>query len=287
MPSARHPPAPRSCTRRESRPLDEPGVPPAAERVPRAGRSDGMAHDGRTDPRRDGLAERARRARVGGCRCLRHLPRPRWPAGAGRRRAGRRRPRRARRVRRRRRSGVGRDRRDLVDPRARRRSRRCARRARRGTGPTSRPCRSTRRTTRSAPTRARRSASPPSRGDEYDYSRAKAAAEASVRRALGDRAAIVRPGLIVGPGDPTDRFGYWVGAVRARRRATPSSPRRSRDCSAQVIDVDDLAEFIVGAARERLARRRRTRSATSMPLAELLSRSRARSPGTPARRRGR
>ena len=48
-------------------------------------------------------------------------------------------------------------------------------------------------------------------GEEYDYGRAKSAAEASVRAGMGDRAAIVRPGLIVGPGDPTDRFGYWVG----------------------------------------------------------------------------
>ncbi|WP_375384971.1 NAD-dependent epimerase/dehydratase family protein [uncultured Microbacterium sp.] len=86
-------------------------------------------------------------------------------------------------------------------------------------------------------------------GDEYDYSRAKAAAEASVS-SLGDRVAIVRPGLIVGPGDPTDRFGYWVGrfALAADRPVLiPDAATRA----AQVIDVDDLADFIAQRGAER------------------------------------
>ena len=45
-------------------------------------------------------------------------------------------------------------------------------------------------------------------GDEEDYARAKVAAERAAD-GLAARLAIVRPGLIVGPGDPTDRFGYW------------------------------------------------------------------------------
>lgn len=80
-------------------------------------------------------------------------------------------------------------------------------------------------------------------GDEYDYSRAKAAAEASVR-GLGDRSAIVRPGLIAGPGDPTDRFGYWVGRFALAGDGPvliPDAPH----AAAQVIDVDDLAAFVV------------------------------------------
>ena len=118
-------------------------------------------------------------------------------------------------------------------------------------------------------------------GDEYDYSRAKAAAEASVRAALGDRAAIVRPGLIVGPGDPTDRFGYWVGAARARRRggrprSRPSRPhhagdrcrrprptsscgaaRRAGTATANAIgDTMPLAELLAVAARDRRSHRR-------------------------------
>lgn len=80
-------------------------------------------------------------------------------------------------------------------------------------------------------------------GDEYDYSRAKAAAEASVRVALGSRAAIVRPGLIVGPGDDTDRFGYWVGRL-ALARDEPVIAPQADGLRAQVIDVDDLAAFI-------------------------------------------
>lgn len=90
-----------------------------------------------------------------------------------------------------------------------------------------------------------RLAPPAEPGDEYDYSRAKVAAEASVRRELADRAAIIRPGLIVGAGDPSDRFGYWV----ARFALAGTEPVLAPDVEglgAQVIDVRDLAAFVVG-----------------------------------------
>ncbi len=87
-------------------------------------------------------------------------------------------------------------------------------------------------------------AAPGTPDDEYDYSRAKAAAEASVRSAVGERAAIVRPGLIVGPGDPTDRFGYWVGRFALVGDGAVLTPPLE-GARAQVIDVDDLADFIV------------------------------------------
>ncbi|WP_458042030.1 MULTISPECIES: NAD-dependent epimerase/dehydratase family protein [Bacteria] len=85
--------------------------------------------------------------------------------------------------------------------------------------------------------------------DEYDYSRAKAAAEASVRHGLADRAAIVRPGLIVGPGDPTDRFGYWVGRF-ALAASEPVLVPAAPAAMAQVVDVADVADFIVAAGTE-------------------------------------
>lgn len=57
-------------------------------------------------------------------------------------------------------------------------------------------------------------------------------------------ATIIRPGLIVGPGDPTDRFTYWpvrVAEAAAKREAflCPGSPSDP----IQVIDVRDLAAF--------------------------------------------
>ncbi|WP_100814349.1 NAD-dependent epimerase/dehydratase family protein [Microbacterium lacus] len=109
--------------------------------------------------------------------------------------------------------------------------------------------------------------------DEYDYSRAKAAAEASVRSDIGDRAAIVRPGLIVGPGDPTDRFGYWVGRF-ALAGADPVLAPPLESARAQVIDVDDLAAFIVERGADGW---RGTANAVgdSMPLGEMLSLARA------------
>ncbi|MFX5768997.1 hypothetical protein ABTD97_20430, partial [Acinetobacter baumannii] len=49
-------------------------------------------------------------------------------------------------------------------------------------------------------------------GEDDDYARQKVAAEDAVQEGLGDRALLVRPGLIVGDGDPSDRFGYWAAA---------------------------------------------------------------------------
>ena len=87
-------------------------------------------------------------------------------------------------------------------------------------------------------------------GDEYDYPRAKAAAEASVRSGLGERAAIVRPGLIVGAGDPTDRFGYWVSRLARAPDGDVLTPTLD-GLRTQVIDVEDLTEFIVARGAER------------------------------------
>jgi 2'-hydroxyisoflavone reductase len=81
-------------------------------------------------------------------------------------------------------------------------------------------------------------------GDVVDYPHHKAAAEAAVRSALGSRAAIVRPGLIVGPGDASDRFGYWVGRF-ALAAGGPVLVPDATGLGVSVIDVADLAEFVV------------------------------------------
>lgn len=93
-------------------------------------------------------------------------------------------------------------------------------------------------------------ADPAGAGEPHDYARAKAACEASVRRALGGRAAVVRPGLVVGPGDPSDRFGYWPARF-ALAGGEPVLVPEGDDRMAQVIDVRDLANEIVALGRER------------------------------------
>lgn len=82
---------------------------------------------------------------------------------------------------------------------------------------------------------------------EDAYGAQKVAAENAVRSLGEGRALIVRPGLIVGDGDPSDRFGYWAAAfLRARTESVLVPTADGRDT--QVIDVDDLAEFIVNTA---------------------------------------
>ena len=60
----------------------------------------------------------------------------------------------------------------------------------------------------------------------------------------------MRPGLIVGPGDPTDRFGYWVGRFSLAGEEDVLVPDAAGR-GAQVIDVDDLAAFVRSIGQER------------------------------------
>ena len=61
------------------------------------------------------------------------------------------------------------------------------------------------------------------------------------------RVTIIRPGLIVGPGDPTDRFTYWP--VRVDRGGEVLAPGTPSD-PVQFIDVRDLAEWTLRCARD-------------------------------------
>ncbi|HEY4270134.1 MAG TPA: NAD-dependent epimerase/dehydratase family protein [Galbitalea sp.] len=82
--------------------------------------------------------------------------------------------------------------------------------------------------------------------DLDDYGQAKVAAERASAAALGDRLLAARAGLICGPGDPSDRFGYWVARMAAAPTAdilSPEAPGRS----VQAIDVRDLASWIASA----------------------------------------
>ena len=86
----------------------------------------------------------------------------------------------------------------------------------------------------------------PERGTEkHDgpaYGPLKVACEADAQRLWGERATIVRPGVVAGPHDPTDRFTWWVR--RAARGGRVALPGRS-DQPTQVVDSGDLAHLVV------------------------------------------
>jgi nucleoside-diphosphate-sugar epimerase len=71
------------------------------------------------------------------------------------------------------------------------------------------------------------------------------AAKVACEQAVGEDAFICRPGLIVGPDDPTGRFTYWPARLaRGGEVLAPGTP----DDAVQFIDVRDLAQWIVHAA---------------------------------------
>lgn len=86
--------------------------------------------------------------------------------------------------------------------------------------------------------------------DGETYGGLKALCERAAEAELPGRTMVVRPGLIVGPGDTTDRFTYWP--ARADRGGEILAPGSAEDLT-QFIDVRDLADFLLLALEQRHA----------------------------------
>lgn len=83
--------------------------------------------------------------------------------------------------------------------------------------------------------------------DARTYGPLKALCEAELQRALPGAALLLRPGLIVGPYDPTQRFSYWPARLaRAAEGETVLAPG-TPDAPLQFIDARDLAAFALHA----------------------------------------
>ncbi len=80
-------------------------------------------------------------------------------------------------------------------------------------------------------------------GPEYEnYGGLKALCEDVVRDVFGQRGVVVRPGLIVGPHDPSGRFTYWAHRLRRGGEVlAPGPPERT----VQFVDVRDLAAWLL------------------------------------------
>ncbi len=80
------------------------------------------------------------------------------------------------------------------------------------------------------------------------YGPLKALSEQEAQRQFPGMTTIIRPGLIVGPGDESDRFTYWP--VRLSRGGEVLAPGDGSD-PVQIIDARDLAEWTIRMAESR------------------------------------
>jgi nucleoside-diphosphate-sugar epimerase len=82
-------------------------------------------------------------------------------------------------------------------------------------------------------------------GGEVDYARLKRGGELAVLDAFGERALLVRAGLIIGPYENIGRLPWWLSRMA---RGGPVLAPGPRDLALQYIDVRDLATWILDAA---------------------------------------
>jgi 2'-hydroxyisoflavone reductase len=80
------------------------------------------------------------------------------------------------------------------------------------------------------------------------YGPLKALSEQEAERWFPGRTTVIRPGLIVGPNDPSDRFTYWP--VRVARGGEVLAPGKPTDPT-QVIDARDLSEWTIRMAEQK------------------------------------
>ena len=77
---------------------------------------------------------------------------------------------------------------------------------------------------------------------EETYGPLKVASEEEAARRFDGRLLVIRPGYIVGPHDPTDRFTYWVRRAAAGGEMLAAGPP---DAPVQGIDARDLGAFVL------------------------------------------
>lgn len=82
-------------------------------------------------------------------------------------------------------------------------------------------------------------------GDEIDYAQAKRGGELAALDTFGDRALLVRAGLILGPHEDTGRLPWWLLRIA---RGGPVLAPGPRDLGVQYVDARDLAEWTLAAA---------------------------------------
>ncbi|MBD8078513.1 NAD-dependent epimerase/dehydratase family protein [Cellulosimicrobium arenosum] len=85
----------------------------------------------------------------------------------------------------------------------------------------------------------------PDEEDAEDYARAKRGAEIAVVDALGDRALVLRPGLILGPHENVGRLPWWLRRTARGGRVLAPGPA---ELPLQYVDARDLAAFALDAA---------------------------------------
>jgi 2'-hydroxyisoflavone reductase len=101
------------------------------------------------------------------------------------------------------------------------------------------------------------------------YGPLKALSEREAEKWFPGRTTVIRPGLIVGPGDPSDRFTYWP--VRVSRGGEVLAPGTPQD-PVQLIDARDLAEWTIRMAEQNATGiYNATGPAHSMGVGEMLS----------------
>jgi 2'-hydroxyisoflavone reductase len=104
--------------------------------------------------------------------------------------------------------------------------------------------------------------------ERLPYGLQKALCERQVLETFGESACVFRPGLIIGPGDPTDRFTYWP--VRIHQGGEVLAPSDGTD-TIQIIDVRDFMEWMVRMAEDgHSGVFNGVGPATPRPIAELL-----------------
>ena len=85
--------------------------------------------------------------------------------------------------------------------------------------------------------------------NDKTYGPLKALCEKEVEKFFPSRSLIIRPGLIVGPDDPTDRFSYWP--IRCRKGGKIVIPERP-SFPVQIVDVRDLSIFIINMLEKKI-----------------------------------